>query len=249
MDVRMRNATLVATLMLAAAGCSRDRGDDRTVKTESDAGTLASTLSGDSAARRGVALVRVANAVATTRDLVLRADESHVMPAVKFGTVGAYQPIDETWVSFQVGDTVAGTFVPLNSNRELLTNGDRYTLVVLRNAEGTGFETRIVRDRPAASPGKAAVRFVHAAPGIREVIVQPRGSSPLVEGLDYGDDYVDREIDPWSGVLEVRADQANAPVLVTPKAIFEAGKAYTVVLVRAAKGKVDLFWFADSAEP
>lgn len=242
---RTRTYLLLAAATLTTQACNRDR-DDRAVQTQSDAGTLVSSLSPDSADKRGLALIRVANAVPTSRGLVIRSDDTHVLPTVKFGMVGAYQPIDQTWASFQVGDTLGGTFVPLTTNRELLTNGERYTLIVLRNEQGTAFETTVVRDQQVTAPGKASLRFVHAAPGIKEVIVQPRGGAAFVEGLDYGEDYVDREIDPWNGVLEVRADRGTKPLLVTPTANFEAGKAYTVVLTRSAQGKIGLFWYADS---
>lgn len=241
-----RSLILVAAAVIATQACGREAGDDRAVETRSEDGTLANAMSADSADERGVALVRVVNAVPMSRELMIRADEMHVLPSVKFQAASAYQPIDQTWAAFQVGDTVGGTFVPLNTNRELLTNGDRYSLIVLKNQDGTKFETLVVRDQLVQEPGKAAIRIVHAAPGVREVIVQPRNGERLVEGLDYGEEHAYKMIDPWSGVLEVRADNRNESLLSTPKMTFEAGKAYTLVLSRNQQGKVNLFWFADS---
>lgn len=240
-----RTLALFAAAIIVTQACGREAGDDRTVETRTEDGTLAA-MSADSADERGVALVRVVNAVPMSREMMIRADEMHVLPAVKFRGVSAYQPIDKTWASFQIGDTVAGTFVPLNTNRELLTNGDRYSLIVLKNQEGTNFETLVVRDQLVQEPGKAAIRVVNAAPGLREVIVQPRNAERLVEGLDYGEEASYRTIDPWSGVLEIRADNRNESLITTPKMTFEAGKAYTLVISRTPQGKVDLFWFADS---
>jgi len=241
-----RTLIFVAAAVIATQACGREAGDDRAVETRTNDGTLANVMSADSASERGVALVRVVNAVPMSRELMIRADETHVLPSVKFQGASAYQPIDQTWATFQVGDTVGGTFVPLNTNRELLTNGDRYSLIVLKNQDGTKFETLIVRDQLVQEPGKAAIRIVHAAPGVREVIVRPRGGDDLVNGLDYGEEHAYKMIDPWSGMLEVRADNRNETLLTTPKLNFEAGKAYTLVLSRTAQGKVDLFWFADS---
>ncbi|MBL0938105.1 MAG: DUF4397 domain-containing protein [Gemmatimonadaceae bacterium] len=238
-------ALLTAAFLSTACGETKS---DQAVETQTDDGTLVSAMTPETANAQGSAMVRVVNAVPMSRDLMIRADENHVLPSVKFGKVSDYQSIDQTWASFQVGDTLAGTYTPLTTNREMLTNGERYSLIVLKNEKGDNFETLVVRDQYVQDPTKAAIRVVHAAPGVKEVIVQPRGGERIVEGLDYGEDDAYTMVAPWEGVLEIRADERNTPVLVTPKVSFEAGKAYTLVVSRDAKGKASLFWFADSPQ-
>lgn len=241
-----RTLALLTAAFFSTQACSKSADDQQAVETRTDDGTLVSAMTPENADAEGSAMIRVVNAVPLSSDLIVRADEMHSLPSVSYGQVSDYHSIDKTWASFQVGDTVAGTFAPLNTNRALLSNGARYTIVVLKNEQGDSFETRIARDEYVAEPNKVAVRVIHASPGIKEVKVQPRGGEVLVEGLDYGDEESYLQINPWSGVLEVRADERNEPMLVTPKVNFEAGKAYTLVLSRDKKGKVELFWFADA---
>jgi hypothetical protein len=246
----MRTTTIVGTALVAALAwtqaCSKDAQTDKAVETKMENGEMTASISGDSADKNGVALVRIVNAVPNSKELMIRADESRMLPMVAFQQVSAYQPIDKTWANFQVGDGSGATFVPLSSNREMLTDGHRYTVVVIRGEDGQAYETRVLRDVIENEPGKARVRVIHAAPGAGEVDLKAKTGEILFRGVDFSDDEGFKSVTPMTGALEVRANDGKTLVLTTPTVTLDAGKSYTVILSRTAAGKLDAFWFEDA---
>lgn len=241
-------ALTLSTALLAQA-CAKESQTDNAVETKTADGQLAGSISGDSADKRGVALIRVVNAVAASKGLQVRADDQRVLPATSFQQVSAYQPIDQTWANFQVGDGSGGTFVPLSTNREMLTDGHRYSVIVLRSEDGTKYETHVLKDVIENEPGKARVRVVHAAPGMKEVMIKARSGETMFEGVDYGDEAGYTSLVPWSGTLEVRSNDGKQVLLSMPKLAFDAGKSYTLVITRTAAGKLDAFSIEDVQTP
>jgi len=241
-----RNTALAVVTVLATQACAKESQTDRAVETKTADGQLSASISGDSADKRDVALIRVVNAVPASKDLQVRADDQRVLPAVGFQKVSSYTSIDQTWAKFQVGDASGSAFVPLNTNREMLTDGHRYTIVLLRNEDGSGYETRVIKDAIENEVGKARLRVIHAAPGAGEVQVRARSGEALFDGVDYGDDDGFKSIAPWTGILDIKTNDGKTVLLSTPAMTLDAGKSYTVVITRTDKGKLGAFWFEDS---
>lgn len=244
MSAIRRTAGILATLIVIQA-CAKESQTDRAVETSTAEGQLGSSISGDSADDRGVALVRVVNAVPASSDLQVKADDQRLLPMVGFQQVSGYTPIDQSWATFQVGDAGGAAFAPLSTNREMLTDGHRYTLVILRSEDGSTYETRVIKDAIETEVDKARLRVIHAAPGAGEVQIRAKTGETLFDGLDYGDDDGFKSLAPWSGRLEVRSDDGKNLLLSTPEMKLDAGKSYTVVLSRTSEGKLSTFWFED----
>ncbi len=238
---------VVAATMLSQA-CSKDAQTDKAVETRTADGQLSTSMSGDSADKRGTALVRVVNAVPSSQGLHVRSDETHMLPDVAFQKVSPYQNVDQTWATFQVGDGAAPNFVPLSTNREMLTDGHRYTMVILRSEDGSGYQTRVLRDVVTNEPGKARLRVIHAAPGAASIMVKARSGETMFDGVDYSDEAGFKAIAPWSGVLEFRGKDGKQLLASTPNLTFEAGKSYTVVITKTKGGKIESFWFEDNQQ-
>jgi hypothetical protein len=149
-------------------------------------------------------------------------------------------------VTFEVSATGDSAFEPLATNRELLTDGHRYTIVVTQDS-ARKFETRVLRDEIADDTTNAMLRVVHAARGVDEVNIVRRGvEGMLLEGVNFTMEAGYRAVDPWSGTLEIRNEDGNRLLLTIPNLTLQAGKSYTIVLTRNAAGKLESFRFDDS---
>lgn len=240
----VRALTSIVALSALIAAC-RDAQTDKAVTTRSSTGDAAVSMSGDSADKRGMALVRVVNAVPGQTRLLVRADRDHQLTAAEYKTVTDYQPIDKNWVTFEIGAAGDSVFEPLATNREMLTDGHRYTIVVMRDSS-KNYETRVLRDEISDDTTQARVRVIHAARGIDEVNLVQRGADTLVDGVNFSMEAGYKAVKPWTGTLEVRAESGKRLLLSIPGVSLQAGRSYTIVLTRNAAGKLESFRFDDS---
>lgn len=244
---KISTASLLAGFVLFSA-CSRDAQTEQEVTTKTAGGEASTSISGDSADKRGEALVRVVNAVPEAKSLTVRADETKALPSVEYKSVTPYQPIDRNWVTFQVSRASDSTYAPLETNREMLTDGHRYTIIVMRENDASGLKTRVVRDDLTEDGTKAQVRVINAAEGFDEIDVRRRGvnDDDLFSGVNVGSEAGFKAIDPWAGALEFRAEDGKRLLATIPKVDLMAGKSYTIVLAPGKSGKLDAFWFEDA---
>lgn len=241
--VMTRGSVLALAVLLG--GC-RDAQTEKEVTTRTSTGDAAVSMSGDSADKRGVALVRVINAVPESPHIVVRADATHELAKASYKAVTEYQPIDRNWVTFEVSATGDSVYEPLATNREMLTDGNRYTIVVMRDS-AKRFETRVLRDEISSDTSSAQLRVIHAARGIDEVDVVRRGvKDPLVDAVNYTMEAGYRTVEPWSGTIEIRSDDGNRLLHSIPDVALQPGKSYTIVLLRNSAGKLESFRFDDS---
>lgn len=238
----LRILGVAATATLVACG---DVQTEKDVTTRSSTGDASVSMSGDSADKRGMALVRVVNAVPGENRLIVRADRDHQLTAAEYKKVTEYQPIDRNWVTFEIGAGSDSLFEPLATNREMLTDGHRYTIVVMRDS-AKGYETRVLRDEISDDTTSARLRVIHAARGVDEVNVVQRGADTLIDGVNYTMEAGYRTVAPWTGTLEIRSESGNRLLLSIPNVSLQAGRSYTVVLTRNAAGKLESFRFDDS---
>jgi hypothetical protein len=245
MTSSLRTASVLLSAIVLVA-CGRDAQTEQEVTTKTATGEASTSISGDSADKRGQALVRIVNAVPNAIGLTIRSDSSHALPAVDYRKVSAYQPIDQNWVAFQVSGSPNGEYAPLETNREMLTDGYRYTMVIMRASEGSGFETRVLRDEITTDAAKAHVRVIHAAKGTDEVDIVAPGGETIFDGVNFTSEAGYKAIDPWNGALEVRSEDGKSRLATLPRIDFKAGTSYTIVLTKSAAGKLESFWFEDS---
>lgn len=239
---RVLHGLLAAATLLAC----REAQTEKNVTTRTSAGDAAVSISGDSADKRGVALVRVVNAVPTQDRLLVRADQDHQLTAAQYKQVTEYQPIDRNWVTFEIGIAGDSIFHPLATNREMLTDGHRYTVVVMRDS-AAGYETRVLRDEISDDTMSARIRVIHAARGVDDINVVQRGSrEPLLAGVNFTMEAGYRAVDPWTGALEIRSAAGNRLILNIPAVTLQAGRSHTIVLTRNGGGKLESFRFDDS---
>ncbi len=246
MFVNQRNLSfIVATMSLMLVAC-KGAQSDAAVATATSEGDASMSVSGDVADERGQALVRVVNAVAGSKGLQVRGDTAHMMPTSNYKGVTEYHPIDNTWVKFEVMGQIGGVMMPLEANREVLTNGHRYTMVVMREEGDAGFTTRILRDEISMDHVKSYLRVIHAAPNAGEIDVQVKGGDKIFEGVNFTSEAGYKELDPMSGVLELRSEDGDKLLLSLPKVDLKAGTYYSLVVTKSASGKLEAFWIEDS---
>ena len=238
---------LMGAVMVTA--CNKDAQTEDNVTTSTADGTVSTSMSGDSADERGVALVRVVNAVPDMQRLMIRGDNLLELPAVDYKTVSPYQSIDQNWTRFEVSGAPGGMYAPIEANREMLSDGHRYTMLVLREEEGTELKTRILRDEISSDPTKAHVRVIHAARGTDEINVVAAGGETLFDGINYSSEAGYKDLTPWKGTLEFRTEDGNRRLLTMPDIDLKAGTSYTIVLARKNASTLESFWFADTPVP
>ena len=242
--VRTVGAALVAVTALAAC---RDAQTDKQVTTRTSTGEAATSMSGDSADKRGMALVRVINAVPTANKLVVRGDPQHQLAETEYKKVTEYTPIDKNWVTFEVTTGKDSTYEPLATNREMLTDGHRYTIVVMRGDSATKYETRVLRDEIPNDTTSARIRVIHAARGLDEVDVVQRGQeNALMDGVNFTSEAGYKDVKPWTGTLEIRSEDGKRLLHTIPNLTLRGGHAYTIVLLRNAAGKLESFRIDDA---
>ena len=128
----------------------------------------------------------------------------------------------------------------------MLTDGHRYTIVVMRDSGSKGYETRVLRDEISDDTTQAFLRVVHAARGVDEVNVVQRGADTLLDGVNFTTEAGYRAVTPWTGTLEIRTEDGNRLVHSIPNLALTAGHSYTIVLTRGAGGRVESIRFDDS---
>lgn len=244
-DTRTIGGLLTAAALIT--GC-RESQTDKKVTTKTSGGEAATSISGDSADKRGIALVRVVDAVAAVPKLVVRADPTKELAVAEYKKVTEYKPIDRNWVTFEVSTGMDSTFKPLATNREMLTDGHRYTLVVMpANDSSKNLETRVLRDEITNDSANAQIRVIHAAKGIDEVDVVQRGTEgTLMEGVNFSSEGGYKSVKPWNGTLEIRTEDGKRLLHTIANLKLLGGHSYTIVLMRGKGGKLESFQIDDA---
>jgi len=195
-------------------------------------------------------MVRVVHADPNVASVDIVADETPAFTGVAFRTVTPYKGVKDNLVQFEVlaaGTPATDSSKPLAENREMLSDGDRYTIVVLPpkgDDSNSTSEARLrVLEEPtdAGEPGKARLRVVNAATGTETVDVYlPSATDPFFDDVDFGTEAGFKDMGAGASRLVIRGDD-NGPVLLTlPERTFEAGRTYTVVLTSKTRNSKTL---------
>lgn len=233
---KLNRAPAFAALALAAviAGCEKRDNTD----------TADGVVASDSS-REGSSFVRLVNAVPSDVAIDVFADDAAVFSGVAFKTVTPFQTLKDNLVTLELrptGSAAGDTTEPLAQNREMLANGDRYTVVILP-AEGDGNPTIRVLEEPTDSgeAGKARIRVVNAAQGVETFdVFVPGSTDPFFDDVDFRTEAGFKDMDAGTGKIVIRADDGG-PVLVTlPERNYEAGKTYTFILTNKSPASREL---------
>ncbi len=246
-----RTFSIAGAVALAGmlAGCAGDQQSESAVES-SGAGLEASvSISGDSADALDVALLRVVNAAPGVASMSIRADSVSMLPNVSYKAASAYERLPDGWRQMEASDGATNQWGILDANNEMLVAGHRYSMFVLPGEDGTGYDTRIVRDDVPEDREHALVRVVHAAKGVDEVtLFAGAREDALVDDVGMADDSDYESVDPFSGNLEIRTDDGR--VLATLNAVqLSGGSAYTIVLTTSRTGSAEAFWIRDALVP
>lgn len=232
-----KRAPALAVLALAAviAGCEKRGGADDTTD-----GVVASDSS-----REGSSMVRLVNTVPSDVAVDVFADDVAAFTGIGFMTVTPYQSLKDNLVTLELrssGSVPGDTTEPLAQNREMLSDGDRYTVVVLPPADKDGEPTLRVLEEPTDSGdvGKARIRFVNAARGVETFdVFVPASTDPFFDDVDFRTEAGFKDLDAGTTRIVVRADDGGPILLTLPERSFEAGKTYTFILTnKSATGRM-----------
>jgi hypothetical protein len=189
-------------------------------------------------------MMRLVNAVPSDAAVDVCADEDPAFSGVAFMTVTPYKSVKDNLVTLELraaGSVPGDSAEPVAQNREMLSDGDRYTVVVLPAAEPDDKPTLRVLEEPtdAGEAGKARLRVVNAARGVETFDVYlPTSNDPFFDDVDFRTEAGFKDMDAGTQRIVIRADD-NGPVLLTlPERTFEAGKTYTFILTnKSATGR------------
>jgi hypothetical protein len=228
-----------AMLLLA---CSGAQTKDPVVTVSDDGKTT--SPSGDAAAKRGTSFVRFVNAMPGDAGLNLGAEKGDLFGRVDFKAVTKYLEMGDNLARFSLRATADGNEMATSS--EAMSDGFRYTVVGFADSNGVA-SLRVLRDELVPDSGKARIRVIHAAPGIRDVDLAVQGErEPLFDDINYGTEAGYQDVAPMTATFEIRRDGGNGKVIRLPRMALEAGKAYTIVLTGKAPDQLAAFSFDDT---
>jgi hypothetical protein len=229
---------------LFAAGCNETR-DTGAVTTKTDEGT--STAPGAEAVEeRDNALVRVVHAI-PGGSASIYAGDSAAFSNLSYKSVSDFREMPDDAFGFKVVPSGGSAENPIGENREKLSNGGHYTIIAMPDEGGDGkANLRVLDDElKPLTDGKARIRVVHAVAGAGEIDVFARGQDePLFDDVNFKSEAGWREVDPFTGTLEVRRDDQTAVIASVKNVKVEAGKSYTYVIA-GPTAKPDVIAFQD----
>jgi hypothetical protein len=183
------------------------------------------------------AQVRFVNADPNRPALDLWFGDNKTFSNIAYKTATDYMPVPAERRNFKV--TVAGQTTELSTNSEGLSANGRYTFVALPTDDGGTKLTALNDVVNDVEPGKAKVRFVHAAPEAGELDVNAVGQrDPLFDAVDPSTATTFKDVDPALRGMEIRRDDRKGAATKVADLKLEAGKAYTII-VAGRKGVLE----------
>ena len=197
------------------------------------------------AAKTGKSMVRMINAMPSPRAVQLTGDERTLFSDVHYKDVTAYTEVRDDLITLRV---LVADDKPLADNHEILTDGDRYTAIVVPDGKG-GTRLRVLRDDVARTAGQARIRVINASPAVRDAaIALLSDSKPLFSGVDFATTDGYKDVAPGTVTLDIRKDAKHVTPMVLKSLHLEAGKAYTFVIIGGNGSPVEVFSFEDAVE-
>lgn len=217
----------LGTLLLIGTGCSSDKTAERSPVASSGDGK-GTAPAAEVAKKADNALVRFVNATPASKDLAFG-------DATPFANVGArdvteYKLLPAERRDFRLfvnGDTAKA----MATNSEGLSAGKHYTVLAVTEKDGTFTLDPLSDDLTPPAPGKAKVRVINLAPGVKDVDLYSSAKKDALisgAGLDHPTDY--KEVEPSEGSLAVRNTMSKKDGETIKDLKLEAGKLYTILV-------------------
>jgi hypothetical protein len=224
----------LGTLLVMGAACSRETSERAAVTSGGDGkGTAPASAV---VKKDDAALVRFVNATPSAKDLGF--GDTTPFSNVKARDITEYKTLPAARGDFKLfvnGDdakTVA-------TNSEGLTAGKHYTVLAVTGKDGTFTLDPVADDLTPPSAGKAKVRVINLAAGVKNVdLYSSVKKSALISGagLDHPTDYT--EVAPSDGTLDIRNSMSKRDDQSIKDVQFEAGKLYTILVFSDQNGKL-----------
>jgi Domain of unknown function (DUF4397) len=234
---------LAGAALTLAAGCSGSR-TDRPVVTTRDDGQVSASPAGTEAARHGKTLVRLVNAMPSTRAIDVSGEDRTLFIGTGYKGVTPYKEVSDNVVNFRL--RAAGSDSVLADNHETMRDGSRYTIIAYPGDKGDP-NLKIIRDELSPAAGKARIRVINAAPDLGTVDVAMQGQKvPLFANLREGVEAGFVDIDPVNGTVDIRSSTKIKQPAQLRDQHFEAGRTYTIVLAGWGTRQIDAITFDDA---
>lgn len=210
-------------LLLVLSGCDKRRDS-------------ADLPAGSDSSRQGQAMVRVVNAVPDVPAINVFADDENTFTAVDFKTVTNYQAVNDNFVTFtlkKADATATDSTEPVARNREMLDDGDRYTIVIIPGEKIEDNPKLMVLEEPndSTDSGKVRIRVVNAARALGKVdVFIPGEQDPFLADVNFDSEAGYKDIDAQKAPFQVRVNDSPRVLLDIPSQSWEAGHSYTVIV-------------------
>lgn len=193
-------------------------------------GSTSTAPSGAVAKIEDKALIRFINATPSTKDLYF--GDVSAFSNVAAHSASSYMELPADRREFKLYPAGNETGTPLATNSEGPTAGKHYTVVAVNGTDGMPMLNPISDDLAQPDPGKAKVRVIHAAPGVKKVDVYAAGSKDaLIDGVDFKDASSYKEVDPVLSEIDVRTSGSKASAVKVRNLNLAPGKLYTLVVM------------------
>jgi hypothetical protein len=226
-SIKLRSASFAVAAILGLAACSKPTtGPTRTTS----GGATSTAPSGQDAKMADKALVRFINATPSPKDLYF--GDVSAFSNVGPEAASAYSELPATRQEFKLFTAGSGAGTPLATNSESPTAGQHYTVVAMNGVNGSAMLNPVSDDLAAPEAGKAKVRVIHAAPGVKKVDIYTAGSEKaILDGVAFKDATNYKEVDPQVTQIDVRSGNSKASAVTIRNLNLVAGKLYTLVLM------------------
>ena len=219
--------SMSAAAILGLAACNKTT----TAPSQTTSGGSTSTAPSGAVAKADKrALVRFINATQTSKDLYF--GDTVAFSNVAPETASAYVELPSERHEFKLFDAGNGAGKPLASNSEGPTAGQHYTVVALNGTNGKAILDPVSDDIAQPDPGKAKLRVIHAAPGVKKVDVYPAGGrDALISGVGFKDATSYKQVDPILSEVDVRTEGSKASGVKARNLMLAPGKSYTLLVM------------------
>lgn len=219
--------SISAVAILGLAACNKPTtGPSRTTAD----GSTSTAPAGSTAKVADKALVRFINATSAPKDLQFgdQTAFSNVAPM----DVAPYTELSASRHEFKLYPTGKSSGEPIATNTEGPSAGEHYTIVAMNGTDGSTTLNPISDKLETVEPGKAKVRVIHAAPGVKKVDVYAAGNKDaLIDGVSFKDATSYKEVDPVLTEIAVRSTGSKNNALTVRNLSLQSGKLYTLVIM------------------
>jgi hypothetical protein len=215
-----------AAAALIAAGCTSQT--DQPTRSRASSGGESTPPSGEAAAKRDQALVRFVNADPRTPAADLWFGDQRAFSNIAYKGATAYATLPDDRATFRL--RAAGDGRDLAANSEGLSEGGRYTIIAMRNRDGSARLTAVTDDLSAPRDGKAKIRMINGAARAGELSLAKSGDdAKIVDDLNFGNSSGFKEVESAKGYEIRREDTKPAAIRLTGLTV-RPGHLYTIVV-------------------